>query len=142
MSGTWDATIVSAYAVDSGEPFAVDAVRHGEKFDVVANVRIGRNLMQFVDRCELFVSVRNLSRSTTLATQHQQYALAPQKAPLNEAFRVQFASGWTANEGDVLEVVATFKVTSGINYDYSMARSGPFIVAMGEAPRQAAPASG
>jgi hypothetical protein len=128
VSGTWDANIVSVYAVESAEPFAIDAIANGEKFDVVANIRIGRNLMQFVDRCELFVSVRNLSRSTTLATRHQQYALTPQKVSLNEAFRVQFASGWEAGEGDVLEVLTTFKVTSGINYDYSMAHSGPFIV--------------
>ena len=141
MSGTWDATILSAYAAGTGEPFAVDAVGNGEKFDVVANVRIGRNLMQFVDRCELFVSVRNLSRSTTLASQHQQYELAPQKLALNEAFRVQFPSGWTAGEGDVLEVLATFKVTSGINYDYSMARGAPFIVTA-PSPTPAAPASG
>jgi hypothetical protein len=128
VSGTWDATIMSAYAVDTAEPFAIDAIANGEKFDVVANIRIGRNLMRFVDRCELFVSVRNLSRSTTVATRHQGYALTPQKVSLTEAFRVQFASGWEANEGDVLEVLATFKVTSGINYDYSMARGGPFIV--------------
>jgi hypothetical protein len=128
MSGTWDATILSAYAAEPGGPFAVDAVGNGEQFDVVADVRIGRNLMQFVDRCELFVSVRNLSRSTTMLSQHQQYTLAPQKLALNEAFRTQFASGWTAEEGDVLEVLATFKVTSGINYDYSMVASGPFIV--------------
>ena len=140
MSGTWDATILSAYAAGTGEPFAVDAVGNGEKFDVVANVRIGRNLMQFVDRCELFVSVRNLSRSTTLASRHQQYELTPQKLALHEAFRVQFASGWSAGEGDVLEVLATFKVTSGINYDYSMARSAPFIVT--GPPTAPAPASG
>jgi hypothetical protein len=141
MSGTWDATIMSAYAVDAGESFAVDTVHNGEKFDVVANVRIGRNLMQFVDRCELFVSVRNLSRSTTMVTQHQQYQLAPQKLALSDAFRVQLASGWTAGEGDVLEVLTTFKVTSGINYDYSMARSAPFIV-RGPSPTEPAPASG
>ena len=141
MSGTWDATILSAYAADTDGPFAVDAVGNGEKFDVVANVRIGRNLMQFVDRCELFVSIRNLSRSTTMLTQHQQYTLAPQKLALNEAFRVQFASGWTASEGDVLEVLVTFKVTSGINYDYSMVSSAPFIV-QGPSPAAAAPASG
>lgn len=128
MSGTWDASIISTYAVRDGESFAADTVRNGDAFEVVANIRIGRNLMQFVDRCELFVSVRNLSRSTTTAGAHQQYELTPQKLALNEAFRVQFASGWEANEGDVLEVLATFKVTSGINYDYSMARGGPFIV--------------
>ncbi|HEX3211531.1 MAG TPA: hypothetical protein VH016_03120, partial [Actinomycetota bacterium] len=68
------------------------------------------------------------------------YALAPQKLSLNEAFRVQFASGWTAGEGDVLEVLATFKVTSGINYDYSMTRSGPLIV-LGPSPEEPARAS-
>src|SRR5437773_1117347 len=81
MSGTWDATILSAYAAEPGGPFAVDAVGNGEKFDVVANLRIGRNLMQFVDRCELFVSVRNLSRSTTMLSQHQQHTLAPRSWP-------------------------------------------------------------
>ena len=141
MSGTWDATILSACAADTGESFAVDAVANGDKFDVVANVRIGRNLMQFVDRCELFVSVRNLSRSTTLVSEHQQYELTPQKLALTEAFRVQLASGWEAGEGDVLEVLATFKVTSGINYDYSTTRSAPFIVT-GPSPGAAAPASG
>lgn len=140
MSGSWDADVMSAYPVDTGEPFAVEALGNGEKFDVVANVRIGRNLMQFVDQCELFVAVRNLSRSTTTAYQHQVYALAPQKLALNEAFRVQFASGWTAGEGDVLEVLATFKVTSGINYDYSMTRSGPLIV-LGPSPEEPARAS-
>lgn len=141
MSGTWDANIMSAYVADTGEPFAVDGVGNGEKFDVVANVRIGRNLMQFVDNGELFVSVRNLTRSTTTAYQHQHYTLTPQKLALNETFRVQFASGWTAGEGDVLEVLATFKVTSGINYDYSMARSSPFVV-QGPSPVPAGPAGG
>jgi hypothetical protein len=138
MSGTWDATILSVHVAGTGEPFAVDAVPNGEKFDVVANVRIGRNLMQFVDHCDLFVSVRNLTRSTTTAYQHQHFALTPQKLALNEAFRVQFASGWTAGEGDVLEVLATYKVTSGINYDYTMTRSAPFIV-LGSSPAAAGP---
>jgi hypothetical protein len=141
MSGTWDANIISTYAVRDGETLAADTVGNGDAFDVVANIRIGKNLMQFFDRCDLFVSVRNLSRSTTLATRHQEYALTPQKASLTEAFRVQFASGWTAGEGDVLEVLATFKVTSGINYDYSMTRSAPFIV-QGPSPTEPAPASG
>lgn len=94
--------------------------------------------MQFVDHCDLFVSVRNLTRSTTTAYQHQHFALTPQKLALNEAFRVQFASGWTAGEGDVLEVLATYKVTSGINYDYTMTRSTPFIV-LGSRPAAAGP---
>jgi hypothetical protein len=129
MSGTWDANILSAYAVNEGQSFAIDTIKSGERFDVIADIRIGRNLMQFVDQCDLFVSVRNLSQSNTFLTQHQSYTLAPQKAPLNDELRVKFNAGWEeANEGDVLEVVATFKVTSGINYDYTLARSDPFIV--------------
>ena len=41
----------------------------------------------------------------------------------------------------MLEVLATFTVTAGINYDYSMARGGPFIV-KAEPFREPAPASG
>jgi hypothetical protein len=31
-------------------------------------------------------------------------------------------------EGDELEVITTFKVTSGINHDYTLERRDPFIV--------------
>ena len=41
----------------------------------------------------------------------------------------------------MLEVLVTFKVTSGINYDYSMVSSDPFIV-QGPSPAAAGPASG
>jgi hypothetical protein len=128
MSGTWDASIISTYAVRDGESFAADTVRNGDAFDVVANVRIGRNLMQFVDRCELFVSVRNLSESNTFARQHHTYDLTPQKVALHQQFRVKIAEGWHASEGDAVEVITTFKVTSGINHDHTLARSEPFIV--------------
>jgi hypothetical protein len=128
MSGTWDANIISTYAVRDGETLAADTVGNGDAFDVVANIRIGKNLMQFFDRCDLFVSVRNLSRSNTLLHQHHTYELTPQEAPLQQRFQVKVASGWEAGEGDALEVITTFKVTSGINHDYTLARSDPFIV--------------
>ncbi len=32
-------------------------------------------------------------------------------------------AGWTAGDGDILDVVATLKVTAGINPDYSLATS-------------------
>ena len=105
MSGTWDATILSVHAAETGEPFAVDAVPNGEKFDVVANVRIGRNLMQFVDHCDLFVSVRNLTRSTTTAYQHQHFTLTPQKLALNEVLRVPGCAGCgTHSDRDAAEL--------------------------------------
>jgi hypothetical protein len=36
MSGTWDANIISAYAVADGGSFALDAIADGDAFDVVA----------------------------------------------------------------------------------------------------------
>ena len=58
MSGTRDATTLLVLAVDEGGSVPIDAVGNGDAFDVVASVRIGRNLMRFVDACDLFVSVR------------------------------------------------------------------------------------
>lgn len=138
MSGTWDANIISVYAVADGGSFALDAIAGGDAFDVIANIRIGQNLMQFVDQCDLFVSIRNLSRSSTLLCQRQSFELEPRKATLNQKLRVCFDAGWDAEEGDALDVIATFKVTSGVNFDYTLARSEPFIVAAAEhraAPR-------
>jgi hypothetical protein len=128
MSGTWDATITLVYAVDDQGSFAVADTRNGAAFGVVAHVRIGRNLMQFVDGCELFISVRNLSQSSTLVRQAQSYTLAPRNAPLSQRLHVKVDDGWSANEGDALEVLATLKVTAGINHDYSLARSAPIVV--------------
>jgi hypothetical protein len=128
MSGTWDATILLVHAVDEGGSVPIDAVGNGDAFDVVASVRIGRNLMQFADACDLFVSVRNLSQSRTLLRQRQSFVLTPQNAPLDRTLQVKFAAGWTADDGDALEVVATFKVTAGANHDYTLARSAAFVV--------------
>jgi hypothetical protein len=37
-------------------------------------------------------------------------------------------TGWNASEGDILEAVATYKVTAGVFTDYSTSRSQPIIV--------------
>ena len=100
MSGTWDASIMLIYIADDERLFPIDIIQNGDAFGVVANIRIGRNLMQFVDSCELFVSVRNLSQSNMLLSRHQSYALAPREAPLNQELQVKLI--WNANEGDVL----------------------------------------
>ena len=128
MSGSWDATILVVHAAEDRGTVPVDAVRNGDAFDVLASVRIGRNLMQFVDACRLFVSVRNLSQSTVLVRQQQSFVLTPRNAPLDQVLQLKVPAGWTASEGDALEVVATFKVTAGANHDYTMARSAPFVV--------------
>ena len=128
MSGTWDASILLVHAAADGGAHPIDVVGNGDAFEVVASIRIGRNLMQFVDTCELFVSVRNLSRSTTLLSRHQPYVLVPQDAPHDQRLHVKVEAGWDAGEGDALEILATLKVTAGINSDYTLARSAPFVV--------------
>jgi hypothetical protein len=133
MPGTWDANIKLLYAADDGAFFAADAVNAGNPFDVVANVEIGARLNEVVTRHDLFVSVHNLSQSNILASQHFGVVLAPQlNTPRNEEIRIDFPGGWQAkaNEGDVLEVVASYKVSAGVNTDLSSLKSPPFVVSV------------
>jgi hypothetical protein len=128
VPGAWEAGIKLVYAVDAGRCSAIDTIAHGAAFDVLANVTIGQNLMQVVDSYDLFVSVRDLSRSSTLLSRRKCVQLAPQRAPLKQTLQLSFDPGWEASEGDVLDVMATFKVTAGINTVYSSAGSNNIIV--------------
>jgi hypothetical protein len=133
MPGTWDANIKLLYAVDNGAFFAADTVNIGDPFDVIANVEIGARLNEVVTRHDLFVSVQNLSQSNILASQNFGVVLAPQlNTPRNEEVRIDFPGGWQgqANEGDVLEVVASYKVSAGVNTDVSTMKSLPFVVSV------------
>jgi hypothetical protein len=128
MTGSWDAGIKRVYTLDrSGSP-AIHTVRKGDPFEVIAEVSIGQSLMQVITGCDLAVSVRNLSQSRILACQRLSYPLAAQEAGLRHRLDATVDAGWNANEGDVLEVIATFKVTAGVHKTYSLARSAPFIV--------------
>jgi hypothetical protein len=131
MPGEWDANIKLLYAVDDGLFFTADTVEIGKPFDVIANVEIGENLMESVDSYDLYVSIHNLSQSTTLKQAKLSSALTPQKTTWNAELRVNIDPPFSnpAAEGDVLEAVATFKVTSGVNTDYSTAKSPSFTVA-------------
>lgn len=135
MPGTWDANIKLLTAVDDGQDFAVDTVDKNSNFDVLANVEIGSRLNEVVTRHDLFTYVRNLSQSNILAFQPFGEVLTPQvNQTRNLEIRLDFnvpAGGWPANEGDVLEVVASYKVSAGVNSDYSATRSQLFIVSVG-----------
>jgi hypothetical protein len=130
-AGVWDANIKLLYAVDAGTFFTEDTVDNTTPFDVIANVEIGQRLNENVDRQDLFLAVQNLSQSVTKATTTAGGTLAPQvNTDRNEELRVNLAApggGW-GNDGDVLEVIASYKVTAGVNTDYSTARSQLFIV--------------
>ncbi|MCU7725954.1 hypothetical protein ODJ79_19685 [Actinoplanes sp. KI2] len=130
MPGNQDANIKLLYVVDENSFFTADTVDNGAAFDVIANVEIGKDLMEVVSKENLFVSVVNLSQSTVLQQQSLENVLTPvaNPDPLNQELRIKVSGGWTANEGDVIEAVATYKVTAGVYTDYSSARSGTVVV--------------
>ena len=134
MPGTWDANLKLLYAVDQGQFFATDTVNLGDPFDVIANVEIGSSLMEVVRRHDASVSVRNLSQSTILGSQNFGEVLNATSNSRNQEIRVSLPGGWPANEGDVLEVVASYKVTAGVHTDYSSQKSKTFIVSVPDTP--------
>jgi len=132
MPGNQDANIKLLYVVDENSFFTADTVAIGAAFDVIANVEIGKDLMEVVSKENLFVSVVNLSQSTVLQQQSLENVLTPvaNPDPLNQELRIKVSGGWTAAEGDVLEAIATYKVTAGVFTDYSAARSGTVVVSV------------
>ncbi|KUM85567.1 MULTISPECIES: hypothetical protein [Streptomyces] len=130
MAGSFDAEIKMVYPVDDGTFFTVDRIPSGTPFDVIANVEIGDEINGNVDEHDVWVSVRNLSKSTVVAARHLNETLAPQKDTRRRLeVRVDFDTPWTADNGDVLEVVASYRVRAGINTIFSAARSLPFVIA-------------
>jgi hypothetical protein len=127
MPSDFDASIKLLDAVDVGTLFSVDDVANGAAFDVIANVEIGQDLNQSVDSFDLRVAVRNLTQSVTVAAVNDSGALTPTAAPFFEQRRVNIA-GWNAAVGDVLQAVASYKVTAGANFDFSTAQSQTFVV--------------
>jgi hypothetical protein len=128
MTGSWDAGIKLVYARDRNGCLAIDTIRNGDAFAVIAEIGIGRSLMQVVTGCDLAVSVRNLSQSRTMVRERLSHPLAAQDAALRHRLNATVDAGWNADDGDVLEVIATFKVTAGVHRTYSLARSAPFVV--------------
>jgi hypothetical protein len=131
MAGVWDAEIKLLYAVDQGTFFTLDNLDNTLPFTVVANVEIGSNLNQFVDKYDLWVAMRNLTQSSPATpTQHQTNSLSPSNSPFLSELRVDFPALSGANDGDVIEAVAAFKVTAGANTNYSTERSQTFVVSV------------
>jgi len=128
MPSPWDASIKLLYAVDVGTFFTIDDVTNGDQFDIIANVEIGENLNENVDSFDLRVAVRNLTQSSTLEIVNLSDNLTPvNNQPRNEELRASFAAV-NATPGDVLQAVASYRVTAGINFDFSTAESNTFVV--------------
>jgi hypothetical protein len=129
MSSDWDASIKLLYATDAGTFFTIDDVSSGAAFDVIANVEIGENLNEHVNSFVLRVGIVNLTQSSSVFSVDQPGTLTPAN---NQTFfaeeRVNIPAGWAAAVGDVLQAVASYKVTAGANTDFSTAQSNTFVV--------------
>jgi hypothetical protein len=130
MPSDLDANIKLLYATDVGTFFTIDDIARGETFDLVLNVEIGKDLNQQVDRFDLRVGVVNLTQSRLVTAVNQGDTLTPADAPFLAELRVNIPANWSAEAevGDVLQAVASFKVTAGVNVDFSTALSNTFVV--------------
>lgn len=135
MPSDLDASIKLLYATDVGTFFTIDDVPRGESFDLVLNVEIGKDLNQQVDRFDLRVGVVNLTQSRSVRTVDQGDTLTPSEDPFLAELRVNIPVNWSAEPevGDVLQAIASFKVTAGVNVDFSTAFSNTFVVSCGRA---------
>ncbi|GAA1896208.1 hypothetical protein [Asanoa iriomotensis] len=127
-NNNWDAAIKQLYPADDGTKNFAEMVSLGKAFDVIASVEIGKNLREFVDGDRLTVTVINHSKMAVVTNRTVARTLVPQSAPLTEDLKVDIDPGWTADEGDVLEAVATYKAQAGIHTDFSSTTSHLFTV--------------
>lgn len=128
-SNAWDAGIKALYVVAEKTDFSVDVLDLGVAFDVLADVEIGENLNEVVSRHEVRVSVVNLSTGTRVALELGTENLTAQNnTPRRTQIRVPFGALANSQAGDVLQAIASYKVTAGVNNDVSWAFSEPFVV--------------
>lgn len=133
MPSNNDASVKLLYAVDQGQFFTIDDVALDEPFDVILNVEIGAALNSVVDRFDARVGIRNLTQSVTVATVNEGRVLIPGNFPFLAEERINIPVNWSngstlAQAGDVLQAVATYRVTAGSNFDFSTAESLTFVV--------------
>ncbi|MCO1655630.1 hypothetical protein [Pseudonocardia humida] len=95
------------HAAQVGTTAPVRLLPRGAAFTAVVVVEIGGNVMEVVDVSELFVFVRNRSRSRTLLHARESRSMDPRRASSTETVTIPFDGGWVAHEGDVLDVCAT-----------------------------------
>ena len=68
MSNDMDANIKLLYPVDKNSFFTIEDVGQGKEFDVIANVEIGEDLNEVVNRHEVRVGIVNLTQSKAVGT--------------------------------------------------------------------------
>ena len=128
MPGPWDASIKLLYPVDAGGFTTVDDIDNATAFDAIANVEIGENLNENVDDFVLRVAVLNLTQSTTIQVEELKRGLTPADDTTFTAEERVSLNAPNQSPGDVLKLVASYRVNAGSNSDTSSAESVTFTV--------------
>jgi hypothetical protein len=127
-----DAVIKLLTPVDDGTNFTIDLLPLAAGYDVVADVEIGATLVQTATQQSLHVAVVNLTTATQVQLKDVTVPIpsTPSGSPFRGTIKVDFdpvsASG--AVSGDVLQAVASYKVTANSSTDVSAAQSVTFVV--------------
>ena len=128
MPGPWDASIKLLYPVDKGQFTTVDDIDNNTPFDAIANVEIGEDLNENVDDFLLRVAVLNLTQSSTVQIVDKPGNLTPvDDTTFTAEERIEFNAP-NQTPGDVLKLVASYRVNAGSNSDISSAESVTFTV--------------
>ncbi|MEV0897130.1 hypothetical protein [Actinoplanes sp. NPDC049802] len=125
----FDAQINSIDPVVQGKNFTVSVLDATKPFDALADVEIGEGLNEFVNKHLLQVSVVNRSTANRVAFNELEQKLAPQdNTPRAETLRVAFGPLANVTSGDVIELVATYTVTAGVNTSVTNEISDTFTI--------------
>ncbi|MEU9656485.1 hypothetical protein [Streptomyces chartreusis] len=125
MAGTWDASVNVLYITEDAGAFTAQKLKIAAPFDVVAEIEIGAQLNGFATSDRLVVTVTNLTTGV-VTTRVNNQTLTPAGTIRREPIRVDFPP-LVANEGDLLRATCSYRVTAGINTDYSWGQSEPAI---------------
>jgi len=129
VANHWDADIKLLTPVDLNTFFTIDVLELGDSYDVVADVEIGEDLNENVDKFELRVAIINLTTAAQVDLKDVTGTLTPQEdIPFFDRVRVNFGPVKNSSRGDVLQAVASYRVTAGSNFDVSTAQSVTFVV--------------
>jgi hypothetical protein len=129
VANPWDAVIKLLTPVDLNTNFTIDVLQLNDSYDVVADVEIGEDLNENVDKFELRVAIINLTTATQVALKDVSGNLTPQDdTQFFDQVRVNFGPIQNSTPGDVLQAVASYRVTAGSNSDVSTAESVTFVV--------------
>ncbi|SNQ47824.1 conserved hypothetical protein [Frankia canadensis] len=134
MSGSWDATVKAVRSVHQNTDSVIDVIPLGTAFQVIADVVVGDAITAFGgSRYRLAVTVRNQSQLTILHTHVEpEKDVPPSKVRFEKPVRVDIPGGWAAAEDDVLDVIVSFSLKSGLFTDTTAAVGQSFIVSKDE----------